>query len=75
MSRLKIEYCREELTSSAGLGLIGAAIKKSGLRDKLKKLSFHHGISHFDILVSYIGLLLTSTLFPLLRCKFPKKPL
>ena len=59
MSRLKIGYCREELTSNAGLGLIGAAIKKSGLRDKLKKLSFHHGISHFDILVSYIGLLTT----------------
>ncbi len=58
MNRFIIGYCDEELTSNAGLGLIGVAIhKNSNLKKSLNKLPYHHGISHIDILSSYIGLL------------------
>lgn len=58
MARFIIEQGSSELTSNAGLALIGAAINRySNLCDIDYQLPLHHGIAHSDILKSYVGLL------------------
>lgn len=59
MRRFIIGSCDEDITSNSGLALIGTAIKRrTSLCAIDKKLPpSHHGISHSDILMSYLGVL------------------
>jgi len=59
MKRFIIGSCNEELTSNSGLALVGSAINKRTSLCKLvdKNVPQHHGISHSDILLSYLGVL------------------
>lgn len=59
VQRFTIGTCDEDITSNSGLALIGAAIKRrTSLCEINKKLPpSHHGISHSDILTSYLGVL------------------
>ena len=58
MERFIIEQGNFTLTSTAGLGIVGTILDKhTNLKNLDKKLSYHHGIYHTDILKSYVGLL------------------
>ena len=58
MERFIIEQGNFTLTSTAGLGLVGTILERyANLKTLDKRLSYHHGIYHSDILKSYIGLL------------------
>ena len=46
-----------ELTSHAGLALIGRALLASKLAERLSAIPLHHGIAHADCVRSYVGLL------------------
>ena len=48
----------ETYTSHAGLSLVGLCLNKYGnINQALKSIPFRHGISHSDIIKSYIGIL------------------
>jgi hypothetical protein len=58
MARFIIEQGSSELTSHAGLVLIGAALDRyTNLNSIDKRLSLHHGIAHSTILKTYVGFL------------------
>jgi hypothetical protein len=59
MRRFIIERSEEDLTSHSGLALAGMAINRyTDLAQSLKReVPLRHGISHADILRSYVGLL------------------
>lgn len=58
MARFILEQGTSELTSNAGLVLIGAALDRyTSLKEIDNHLPLHHGISHSDMLKTYIGLL------------------
>lgn len=61
MKRFKIIQGNEELVSQSGLSLVGQILNNftSLESDVNKNISLRHGISHADILKSYIGLLCT----------------
>jgi hypothetical protein len=48
---------KEYYTSHGGLTLLGQAIQLAGLEDRLEALGRRRGISHGDIVKSYLGLL------------------
>jgi hypothetical protein len=57
--RFIIEHTNANLTSHAGLALVGMALNRhSGLADHVdRQVPLRHGISHGDVLRTYIGLL------------------
>lgn len=59
MKRFKIEQSNREITAHSGLALIGQAIRRyTTLSPNLdKQVPLRHGISHSDVLKSYLGLL------------------
>jgi len=58
MERFIIEKGNFTLTSTAGLGLVGIALERyTDIKFLDKKLPYHHGILHSDILKTYVGLL------------------
>lgn len=58
MRRFNIKRLNEDLTSHSGLALVGQALLHSGLCEAADRaVSHHHGVSHGDVLSSYIGLL------------------
>ncbi len=59
MRRFIIEHTNANLTSHAGLALVGMALNRhSGLADHVdRQVPLRHGISHGDVLRTYIGLL------------------
>jgi len=60
MRHIRYEQSKDEFyTSNAGLGVAGYALKRFGQLDKLlRRIPLRHGISHKDLLTSYLGLLL-----------------
>lgn len=59
MKRFKIEKSDREITATSGLALIGQAIRRhTHLCTSLdKQVPLRHGISHSDVMKSYLGLL------------------
>jgi hypothetical protein len=59
MQRFIIEQGEADLTSHSGLALVGMALRKNTDLAKVvqRKIPHRHGISHADVLKSYIGLL------------------
>jgi hypothetical protein len=59
MKRFKIVRSNAEITGQSGLALVGQAIKHyTNLSQELdKQIPLRHGISHSDVIKSYIGLL------------------
>jgi len=58
MKRFEIEDSDENITSHSGLSLVGAAIRnQTKLTKDLDDLSLRHGISHSDLMISYLGLI------------------
>ena len=58
MKRLKIGKATENITSNSGLALLGQAIKNhTNLTQSLDNIPLRHGLSHSDVVVSYLGLL------------------
>lgn len=59
MRRFEIEQSNSNITSNSGLALVGAAINHHTqlTQDLNKKISLRHGLSHSDLIKSYLGLL------------------
>ena len=59
MKRFKIEQSTKDITATSGLALIGQAIRRyTNLASSLdNQVPLRHGISHSDIVKSYLGLL------------------
>jgi len=62
MVTFHLEQSQENLTSHSGLALFGATLSSSQLANKLNQISLPKAkqephISHYEVVVSYIGLL------------------
>lgn len=59
VKRFKIEQSNEEIISQSGLSLVGQLIKQYTFidSDARQGIPLRHGVSHADVLKSYIGLL------------------
>ena len=56
MRRFEIKRINEELTSYSGLTLVGRALWRSGLGQRVdQEVPLRHGIGHGDVLGSYVG--------------------
>ena len=58
MKRFIIEQSETEITSNSGLALVGAAINnQTNLCQEIDAIALRRGISHSDIIKSYLGVL------------------
>ena len=58
MKRFIIEQSDSNITPHCGLTLIGAAIRNhTHVVEQLEAIPLRHGLSHSDLMISYLGLL------------------